>query len=94
MSNEAAGALALIITGLIATAWYWNERVRRVPLEDFGMAAVKRVLRWETDEQRRVILERGWMTSHEWTSMNQRQAAMIDAELKRRGVDPDLGSKQ
>ncbi|WP_374258782.1 hypothetical protein [Aquabacterium sp.] len=94
MSNEAAGAIALIITGLIAALWYWNECIRRVPLEDFGLDNVKRVLRWESDARRQEILVRGWMTSHDWTSMNRNQMAAIDAELKRRGGDQAHESKR
>lgn len=93
MSNADAGAIALIITGMIAAVWFWNERVRRVQLEVFGLEAVKQVLRWEPENRRREILARGWMTSHEWTSMNRRQAAMFDVELQRRANEQDHDSK-
>lgn len=93
MSDSDAATISLIITGLIAAIWYWDERVRRVPLEDFGMDAVMRVLSWEPDDRRQQILRRGWMTSHEWISMNQRQAEAINAELKRRRPDTGPDSK-
>jgi hypothetical protein len=94
MNNETASVLAIIVTGVLAGIWYWNERVRRVPLEEFGLEAVNRVLRWETDGRRAAILSRGWMTSHEWTEMNKRQLKAIEAEMERQGVADDRDSQQ
>lgn len=85
MSDGAAAALALVVTGLLFAVWFWNERVRRVPLEEFGLDNVNRVLRFESDSRRKEILVRGWMTSYEWTELNKRQMQAIEAELKRRG---------
>lgn len=85
----ASACLAVLVTGALAGVWYWNERVRRVPLEAFGLEAVNRVLAFEPPKVRRAIVKRGWMTSHEWSSTNRRQLAAIDAELKRRGLEPD-----
>jgi len=82
----AAGAL------LFLGFWFWefwDSRVRRFPLSYFGIESVQRVLRWETEDQREAIWRRGWMTSHEWISINVRQQIAIEDELKRRGVDPD-----
>ena len=86
MDIEAVLALAIAITCFVAANWY-HERVRRVPLEVFGLDAVNRVLSWEPDSKRRLILARGWMTSHEWAEMNQRQLLAIESQLKRRGSD-------
>ena len=94
MSTETAAILSIIVTGLIGGVWYWNERLRPVPLEEFGLEAVTRVLRWEPDSRRREILARGWMTSHEWTEMNRRHIAAINLELKRRGVADERESQQ
>ena len=89
MSNAEAAMSVIVIMGTIAVVRYWFDRVRRVPLEYYGMDSVKHVLKWESEGRRRQILKRGWMTRHEWTSMNIRQAEMFDAEVKRRGTDPD-----
>lgn len=86
MSTEAAAVLAIIVTALTGAVWYWNERVRRVPLEEFGLENVNRVLRWEPENRRRDILRRGWMTSHEWINLNRRQIEAINLELSRRGI--------
>ena len=80
MNSEAVVIITFILTGLMMGGWYWNERVRRLPLEKFGLESVKRVLRWEPDCTRREILTRGWMTSHEWTQMNLRQINAINLE--------------
>jgi len=85
MTIEMAAGLAILVTAVIAGIWYWNERVRRVPLAEFGMDDVARVLKWEPEAVRRSILDRGWMTSQEWMNMNERQAHAIDEELRRRG---------
>lgn len=87
MSNEAAAALAIIITGLLAAFWNWNVYVRRLPLSRFGLENVRRVLISESPARRHEILQRGWMTSHEWTEINRRHAQAITAELKRRSVN-------
>ncbi|WP_457805854.1 hypothetical protein [Stenotrophomonas maltophilia] len=94
MDRETAAALATIAIIVFVVIWYWNERARRIPIEEFGLDAVKRVLRLESDSQRRKILVRGWMTRHEWTQMNKRQREAIHAELKRRGVSDDRDSQQ
>jgi hypothetical protein len=86
MNTETVAALAFLGAVVVATIWYWNERVRRVPLEEFGLEAVHRVLQYESNSRRRAILARGWMTSHEWIRMNERQVEEIYAELKRRAV--------
>jgi len=86
MNTESAAILSGIVTCLMGVVWYWNERVRRVPLDEFGLEAVNRVLRFEPDSKRREILARGWMTSHEWTELNRRQIDAINLELKRRGM--------
>jgi acyl carrier protein phosphodiesterase len=86
MDRETAAALAIFAIFVFLAIWNWNERARRIPLEEFGLDAVKRVLRWESDRKRREILVRGWMTRHEWTQLNKRQLQAIQDELKRRGV--------
>lgn len=94
MSTEAAAILAIIVTGLIGGVWYWNERVRRASLEELGLKPVDRVLHWELDSRRRVILVRGWITSHEWTELNRRQIDAINSELTRRGDADERESQQ
>lgn len=89
-----SAALWAILGIAIAGIWYWNERFRRVPLAEFGMEAVERVLKWEPEARRKMILERGWLTSHEWMTMNRRQLAAIAAEMKRRGIQKDEQRRQ
>lgn len=86
--------LGLTAAALVGGFWYWNTRVRRIPLAEFGIENVQRVLRWETDARREAIWRRGWMTSHEWDSINARQLATIDAELNRRGINPEAKQHQ
>lgn len=87
MDSTGAAVLAVMATVTIAGIWYWNERIRKIPLAEFGIERVQRVLRWEPDEVREAISQRGWMTSYEWTLINQRQQAAIEAEIARRGLD-------
>jgi hypothetical protein len=94
MSNEAAAALAILVTCVLAAVKYWNEYLRRIPIEEFGLDAVHRALRWESDYRRNEILSRGWMTSREWTLMIQRQLDDIDSQLDRRDEITEKDSKQ
>ncbi|MFM0411225.1 hypothetical protein [Paraburkholderia dipogonis] len=76
----------LAISILAGVVYIWDDRFRRVPLNDFGIENVQRVGTWESPAWREAIWSRGWMTSAEWRAVNKRQLAAIDAELKRRGV--------
>lgn len=88
MNNEDALVLAAATTACLAAIWFWNTHVRRVPLEDFGLDLVRRVLRFEPPTVRERILQRGWMTSGEWESMNRRQLAALEDDLRRRPAWP------
>lgn len=86
MSNEFAAAIAAGLTGLIAGIWFWNLRMRRIPIAEFGLNDVHRVLRFEAPEYRNRVLLRGWMTRGEWQQVLQRQHAAIADEQRRQGV--------
>jgi hypothetical protein len=89
MGDYEAAALAFLVTLILAAIWYWDEYFRRYPLDSFGLKAVQRVLHFESPVVREEILSRGWMTRHEWVTMNRRQDQAIKDELRRRGIDPD-----
>jgi len=76
---------AFAIAALSAGWWWWEDR-RHVPLAEFGMETVQRVLKFESDQRREEIWERGWLTRAEWRAINKRQLSAMDAELRRRGV--------
>lgn len=85
-------SLPLLLIGLItllagAGWWAWNRWFRRVPLNEFGIERVQRVLRFEHPDFRDAVWKRGWMTSHEWAALNKKQIDQISAELKRRGLE-------
>jgi hypothetical protein len=80
------GWLALSLLA-VAGAQIWNGWFRKIPLADFGIERVQRVLRFADPDYRETIWKRGWMTSHEWTVLNKVQIAQINAELKRRGLE-------
>lgn len=78
------GVLSILIG---AGWWIWDGWFRRIPLTDFGVEAVQRVLKWESDSFREMVWARGWMTSHEWIKLNKQQIRAISEELKRRGLE-------
>lgn len=78
-------ALAVALAG--ACRMVWESRFRKVPLAEFGIESVQRVLRFEHQDYRETVWKRGWMTSHEWTVLNKKQIAEISAEIKRRGLE-------
>ena len=61
---------------------YWPQ-----PLTRFGVQDVQRVLRFEPEDRRAAILQRGTLTRWQWQLMLWRQSQAIDAELKRRGEE-------
>lgn len=83
--------LSLLFTVLLpilaAAIWFWNGWLRRIPLAEFGVENVQRVLRFELPDYRDAVWKRGWMTSHEWIVLNKRQITEMSAELKRRGLE-------
>lgn len=88
LSSDKLLMAGLIIGGLISLVALicWNNYIRRVPLAEFDIDAVQRVLKYESESYRDMIWQRGWMTSHEWISINKRQIAAIEAEMRRRGI--------
>lgn len=90
------GYQVLIVGLLLCVAWHiYDEWIVKVPLTDFGMASVERILKWERAEFRNQILKRGWMTRAQWQQLNRSQLKTIDDELKRRQqlLDSDAKSK-
>ncbi len=77
-------ALALLVSAAIVGWWHWHNHVKRINLDEFGMEAVHRVLKFESTTTCTTILERGWMTNAEWLAMNDRRVKAIEAELRRR----------
>lgn len=77
-------SLSLLV---VAGMWVWNGWFRKIPLAEFGIERVQRVLRFEHPDYRDTVWKRGWMTSHEWTALNKKQIDEINAEMKRRGLE-------
>ncbi len=66
--------------------WLWDD-FRKVPLKEFGIVTMQRILSFENSDYRIAVWKRGWMTRYEWRSLNKKQIVEITAELKRRGVE-------
>lgn len=80
-------SLFVLVAIALGIWWYWDAHVKKVPLAEFGMDSVQRVLKFEPSHVRSDILKRGWMTSAEWLAINKRQVKAIEAELRRRGAE-------
>lgn len=80
--------LSLVIAVVLALGgwWIWDD-FRKVPLKEFGIEAMQRMLSFEPAEYRIAVWKRGWMTRNEWRSLNKKQIVEITAELKRRGIE-------
>ena len=76
----------VVLLAALFAWWYWDTHVKHVPLSEFGIENVHRLLKFETSNNRMMILNRGWMTSAEWLAMTRRQVKAIEAELRRRGI--------
>lgn len=70
----------------ISCWWLWDD-FRKVPLKEFDIEAVQRILSFENSDYRIAVWKRGWMTRNEWRNLNKKQIVDIAAELKRRGVE-------
>jgi hypothetical protein len=79
--------VCFLLVGVVTFIWsYWCRHFERLPLREFGMESVHHVLKFEPNDVRATILNRGWMTSAEWVAINKRQAKAAKEELRRRGV--------
>lgn len=85
-TQEFTGCVAAVMIVLGVGLYVWNDRFRHVPLAEFGIENVQEVGTWESQAWRELVWSRGWMTSAEWRSVNRRQLAAIEAEMKRRGL--------
>lgn len=85
--------LFLVVPLVLFAWWYWDTHAKHVPFSEFGMEAVHRVLKFEDNHVRTMILNRGWITSAEWLTMNKRHVKAIEAELRRRGVQDKMKKK-
>ncbi|HSI44088.1 MAG TPA: hypothetical protein VK949_07060 [Methylotenera sp.] len=71
--------IPIIIVILISVIlWGWSTVLRRIPLNDYGMENVERVLKLESDEYRTQVLQRGWMTNKEWNKLQKKHQATLD----------------
>ncbi len=82
----------LFLAGLISAAivgwWHWENNVRQVPLKEFGLEAVNRVLAFESKSVRKSIFNRDSVTRVQWVQLNKAQLKAIEEELaKREGRD-------
>lgn len=76
--------LAGLVSAVIVGWWHWEDHVKQVPLEEFGLETVKRVLSYESEAVQASIRQRGSMTRAQWVQMNKAQLEVIDKELARR----------
>lgn len=78
----------LLMAGLISAAivgwWHWENNVKQVPLKEFGLEDVKRVLTFEPESVKNSVLKRGWMTRAQWVQMNKAQLVEIAKEHDKR----------
>lgn len=78
----------LFLAGLISAAivgwWHWENNVKQVPLKEFGLDAVKRVLSFESEAVQKAILKRGSMSRAQWVQMNKTQLVEIAKEQDKR----------
>lgn len=81
----------LILSGLVSAVfvgwWHWENHTKKIPLKEFGLGAVQRVLKFEPERIRNEILKRGWLTRAQWMDINTRQVKAIETELSRRAKD-------
>lgn len=76
--------LALVVSAAIVGWWHWQNNVKLVPLEEFGLPVVQAVLAFEDRATRESIMARGGMTYAEWAHMNKTRFAAIQKELDAR----------
>ena len=67
----------IIVVIVIVMLWGWSTALRRIPLRDYGMENVERVLKMESDEYRSLILHRGWMTNKEWAKLQKKHQSVL-----------------
>jgi hypothetical protein len=71
--------IPIIIVILISVIlWGWSTVLRRIPLNDYGLENVERVLKLESDEYRAQVLQRGWMTHKEWNKLQKKHEAALN----------------
>lgn len=71
----------IIVVVISVMLWGWSTVLRRIPLNDYGMDNVERVLKRESDEYRTRVLNRGWMTQKEWTQLLKKHpSALVKTE--------------
>jgi hypothetical protein len=73
-------ALVIIICVML---WGWAAVLRRIPLQDFGMDNVERILNLESEQVRDRILQRGWMTNNEWAKLLRKHPSALQESAKR-----------
>ena len=67
----------IIVVIVSVMLWGWSTALRRIPLRDYGMENVERVLKMESDEYRSRILHRGWITNKEWGKLQKKHQSVL-----------------
>ena len=80
--------IPLIIVVIISIMlWGWSTALRRIPLTDYGIEKVERVLKMESDEYRIRILHRGWLTNKEWAKLQKKHQSVLAEYDKNEGFN-------
>lgn len=74
--------LAAVISAAIVGWWHWQNNVKLVPLEEFGLSVVRSVLAFQDARTRETILARGSMTYAQWADMSRAQDAAVRKEIE------------
>jgi hypothetical protein len=70
--------IPLIIVIIISVMlWGWSTALRKIPLIDYGMENVERVLKMESEEYRNRVLQRGWITNKEWARLQKKHQSAL-----------------
>ena len=76
--------LSAAISAAILGWWHWQNHVKLVPLEEFGLPVVRSVLSFEDQATQELILKRGSMTYAQWAHMNKVQSEALRKEIEAR----------
>lgn len=76
--------LAAVMSAVIVAWWHWQNHVKLVPLEEFGLPVVRSVLSFEDPATQALILKRGSMTYAQWAHMNKVQSEALREEIEAR----------
>ena len=77
----------IIVVIISVMLWGWSTALRRIPLKDYGIEKVERVLKMESDEYRIQILHRGWLTNKEWAKLQKKHQSVLAENDKNDGFN-------